>query len=300
MRDDVQIKLRRIGGQLDASQFPVVKNGGIVVPSNPVISPRTLGAESNHVKPGKAGTEARPWARESERPRSSFGARSHAGSGAPRSAAPLIVSELRDKIVNELTAVQQAYPGAQHWLDNDGMWLIVESSLLPGLSHKAIFVVAIRFADALVRGWGFWGTEAIGYEWIGPRHTNFPDGSICAFEPTDGTWTAGDPLVVLLDLYTLWAVRHLHLRIFGRWPGHQAVRHPYERILELRADEYCGCGKLQLYGKCCRDADVARNQIQAALLFTADMRGGLRCPPTSILAFLRHRDRVPDLRDILR
>ncbi|MFV8671404.1 hypothetical protein ACNRC9_20695 [Ralstonia pseudosolanacearum] len=302
MQDDVRIELRRIGEQLDASLFPVVKNGGIVVPSNPAISPRTLGAELNHVKPGKARTEARPrqqaWA--SDRPRPSFGAWSYARSGAPRPAASLVVAELRSKFANELTAVQQAYPGAQHWLDDDGMWLIVESSLLPGFSHKAVFVVAIRFADALVRGWGFWGTEAIGYEWIGPRHTNFPDGSICAFEPTDGTWAATDPLVVLLDLYTLWAVRHLHLKAFGRWPGRQAVRHAYERILELRVDEYCGCDTSRLYGECCRDADHARNQIREALIFTTDMQGGLRCPPASILAFLRHRDKVPDLREILR
>ncbi|MGY2492012.1 hypothetical protein [Cupriavidus sp. CP313] len=293
MRDDVQIELCRIGEQLDASLFPVVKNGGIVVPSNPVISPRTLGAESNHVKPGKARTEARPWARESDRPRTSSRTWPHAGSGTPRSAAPLVVSELRGKFAEELTAVQQAYPGTQHWLDDDCMWLIVESSLLPGLSQQAIFVVGIRLADALVRGWGFWGTGAIGYEWIGPRHTNFPDGSICAFEPADGTWTVWDPLVELLDLYTLWAVRHLHLRAFGRWPGHQAVRHPYERILEMRADEYCGCGTSQLYGKCCRDADLARNQIQEALLFTRGMRGGLRKPPMSLMTFLRNRDVRP-------
>ncbi|WP_175728663.1 hypothetical protein [Burkholderia ambifaria] len=179
------------------------------------------------------------------------------------------------------------------------MWLIVESSLLPGFSQKAIFVVAIRFADGLVRGWGFWGTEAIGYEWIGPRHTNFPEGSICAFEPADGTWAVWDPLVELLDLYTLWAVRQLHLRAFGRWPGHQAVRHPYERILELRADEYCGCGKSnQLYGKCCRDADLAGNQLREALAFTIDMHSGLRRPPQSIVEFLHDRTRVPDFRDV--
>ncbi len=164
MRDDVLFELRRIGEQLDASLFPVVKNGGIVVPSNPAISPRTLGAELNHVKPGKARTEARsrPQAWASDRPRPSFGAWSYAGSGAPRPATSLVVSELRSKFANELKAVQQAYPGVRHWLDDDGMWLIVESSLLPGFSHKAVFIVAIRFADTLVRGWGFWGLRRLG------------------------------------------------------------------------------------------------------------------------------------------
>ncbi|KGX66923.1 hypothetical protein Y027_261 [Burkholderia pseudomallei TSV5] len=299
MREDVRIELRRIGELLDASRFPVVRNGGIVVPGEPVISPRTVGTESNHVRPGKARTETRSRAWESDRQGTPSRAWSRTGPGAPRSAAPLVVSELYNKFSHELIAVQQAYPGTQHWLDDDSMWFIAESSLLPGFSHKAVFVVAIRFADGLVRGWGFWGTEVIGYEWIGPRHTNFPDGSICAFEPADGTWTVSDSLVELLDLYTLWAVRHLHLRVFGRWPGFQAVRHSYERILELRADEYCGCGTSRLYGKCCRDADLARNQVREAVAFTIDMRGGLRRPPASLVNFLRDRGRTPDLGDVL-
>lgn len=300
MREDVRIELRRIGELLDASMFPAVKDGGIVVPSEPVIPPRTVGTESNHVRPGKARTETRSWARESYRPATPPGAWAPPRPGAPRPTASLVISELcNNKFSNELTAVQQAYPGAQHWLDDDTMWLIVESSLLPGFSHKAVFVVAIRFADGLVRGWGFWGTAAIGYDWIGPRHTNFPDGSICAFEPADGTWTVQDPLVDLLDLYSLWAVRHLHLRVFGRWPGLQAVCHPYERILELRADEYCGCGTSRLYGKCCRDADLARNQVREAVIFTIDTRGRLRRPAASLVNFLHDRSRSPDLGDVL-
>lgn len=294
-------ELRRIGELLDSGVYPVVRNGGVVVPREPIVSAQILGQESKHVRPGKEGAKAGPRAPESERQGTSFAGASWSpsGPGTPRSAASLVVAELRKKFANELAAVEEAYPGTRHWLDDEGMWLVVESSLLPGFSQKAIFVIAIQFTSGLVRGWGFWATEAVGYEWIGPRHTNFPDGSICAFEPTDGTWTVWSPLVCLLDLYTVWAVRQLHLRTFGRWPGYQSVRHPYERILELREDEHCGCERYtKLYGKCCWDADRALSQIREAVLFTLRMHGGLRRPPSAILNFLRNCSCLPDHRDI--
>ncbi|MDR6495605.1 hypothetical protein J2797_005529 [Paraburkholderia terricola] len=301
MQDGARNELRRIGELLDSGVYPVVRNGGVVVPREPIVSPQILGQESKHVRPGKEAAKARPRARESERQgASSPGASwSPPGPGTPRPATPLVVAELRNKLAHELAALEQAYPGTRHWLDDEGMWFVVESSLLPRFSQKAVFIVAIRFADGLVRGWGFWGTEAVGYEWIGPRHTNFPDGSICAFEPTDDTWTVWSPLVGLLDLYTLWAVRQLHLRTFGRWPGYQSVRYPYERTLELREDEYCGCARYtQLYGKCCRDADRALSQIREAVLFTLGMHGGLRQPPSAIVNFLRNSSFPPDTREI--
>ena len=140
----------------------------------------------------------------------------------------------------------------------------------------------------------------MGSTWIGPRHTNFPDGSVCAFEPADKTWVIGDPLVTLLDLYTLWALRHLHLQVFGRWPGHQAVRHPYERILELREDEHCGCDMSdKLYGKCCRDRDLRRDRIADAVNFIILASGGLRKPPNSVVKFVREHIEPPRFGDLL-
>jgi hypothetical protein len=184
----------------------------------------------------------------------------------------------------------------QHWQGDDGIWLLIESSLLPGRSPKANFIVGISFSSGIVRAWGFQGSAAIGFEWIGPRHTNFSDGSICAFEPKDGTWVIGDSLVDLLDLYTVWAVRHLHFKVLGRWPGGQAVCHPYERILELRKDEHCGCANSQkLYGQCCMENDLERNRIFDAIRFTVLMRGGLRKPPRSIVRFLLERAEPPPL-----
>jgi len=301
MQDETVIALRRLGKQLDAWKFPVVRNGGIVVPSEPDLSFRTLGTELKYVKPGKKGSEtgSTAWASARPRPVAWTWAWPYTGSGAPSTATPLVSAELRAKFTNELTAIDEAYPGTQHWQDDDGMWLLVRSSLLTGFSADANFVIAVSFTRAMVRGWGFWGSDAIGYEWIGPRHTNFPDGSICAFEPTDGTWSISDPLVELLDIYTVWALRHLHLRVFGRWPGPQAVRFPYERQLELRPEECCGCPHPRgSYGSCCEPRDRERNQIKEALNFMLAMRGGLRSPSKSVVKFLADRSHRPKISDI--
>lgn len=305
MRDEVQDELRHIGQLLDAACYPVVRNGGFVGPGGPIIPPPTLGKEFNHARTRKeapgtspsspaAGTRAPSWHGALPRP-----PRAPLGPRTSHPAAPFVRAELHRKFAGELVAVDQAYPGTRTWLDDDGMWVVAESSLLPGLSIKALFVIGIRFASAVVRGWGFWGTDAVGYEWIGPRHTNFPDGSICAFEPTDGTWTVWSPLVLLLDLYTLWAVRHLHLSTFRRWPGHQSVRYPYERMLELMDDEHCGCdNSTRLYGQCCKGSDRERSRIEEAVRFTLDMHSGIRRPPASICEFVRDRHRVPAPEDI--
>jgi hypothetical protein len=304
MRTDIETSLREIGDQLDSFLFPLVKNGGIVVPSRPAIFLDRLGKEHEHAKAGQRRSEAgsrerQPvWQRPPAGTQSSAGARSSNGSGTPGHATSLVSADLRKKYSGELDAIEKAYPGMQHWQHNDGMWLLVESSLLPGLAPKANFAVGIPFGGHVVRSWGFWGSSAIGFEWIGPRHTNFPDGSICAFEPTDQTWVIGAPLVELLDLYTLWALRHLHLRAFGRWPGHQAVPHPYERILELRKDEYCGCANShKFYGQCCRKSDLARNQIAEAINFTCLTAGGLRKPPNVVVRFMLEREEPPQFSD---
>lgn len=301
MQEEVLAALCRIGEQLDALKFPVVRNGGIVVPSEPDVSSRTLGTELKNDKPGKTRSEtgSGAWASARPRPVAWTWAWPHAGSGAPGPAPSFVGPELWAKFTNELTAVEKAYPGTQHWQDDEGMWLLVRSSLLPGVSVRAYFAIAVSFRRAMLRSWGFWGSDSIGYEWIGPRHTNFPDGSICAFEPTDGSWRVGEPLVELLDIYTVWAIRHLHLRVFGRWPGPQAVRFPYERLLEIRSDECCGCEDSRgPYGRCCEPHDRRRNQIAEALHFMHAMAGGLRSPSKDIVNFLKARNRPPKISEI--
>ena len=140
----------------------------------------------------------------------------------------------------------------------------------------------------------------MGPAWIGPRHTNYPDGSICAYEPSDGTWSFGNPLVELFDLYSVWALRHLHLRTFGRWPGPQAVHRPYERLLELNPEEHCGCGsQARTYAECCRPEDFDGDRIRDAVDFMFWSGGTLRAPPLAVVDFAAGQGGLERLNELL-
>lgn len=290
---DVAIEnaIREIGSQLDQRIFPRVKNGGFVTPSELTV-PSTLGEEKHHERQRRSATKPRKGAPGRER--------TAGRSWSPRQATPLVSTSVQVCYEGELDAIHRAYPGTKVWEQADGLWLLTESSLLPGLQKAAIFLVGVSYERTIVRAWGFWRCPLGGLTWIGPRHTNFPDGSICAFHPTDGTWNYGDHIVELLDIYTLWALRYLHLEVFGRWPGQQAVLHPYERILELKEDEHCGCGRSnKLYGECCQNKDLLRNRVADAVNFIVVFAGGLREPPSAIVRFIREQSGPPVINDLL-
>jgi hypothetical protein len=124
-----------------------------------------------------------------------------------------------------------------------------------------------------------------------------PDGSICAFDPDDGTWAIGGSIVSLLDLYTLWALRHFHLQVFGYWPGRQVASFVMERLLELKPFEHCGCGGDKPYEKCCQAADLKADRLSETIKFS-DLGGFRRCPPQAILKFLTE-GYAPDITDVL-
>jgi hypothetical protein len=267
-------------------------NGGVLVPSDVAVIQSTLGKEKSHVTEGTARRSAAgPWSRTArwERPPG----RPWASSNAPS----VFGSAVQKNYEKELDAIHKAYPSTQLVHQGEGIWLISKSALLDGLRQHAIFVTGVSFAWSMVRSWAFWGDPLVTPLWIGPRHTNFFDGSICAYEPSDGTWVFGDSLVELTDLYTVWALRHLYLQSFGRWPGHQAVHHPIERILELHDDECCGCGTSgKLYGHCCKANDSARNRVADAVQFALSPP---RCPPQSIVRVVRNGDIPPALCDVI-
>lgn len=286
--------LREIGRQLDRSIFPQVINGGIVMPIENAVPISILGKEKTNEREGKRRPETRSRTGTTRRQRQA------SGSGSASQATSLVCPDLRAKYEAELEAVHEAYPHTRIWYQEEGLWLLTESSLLPGLWQKAIFLTGIPFIRTLtVRSWGFWfGIPMRQPTGIGPRHTN-SDGSVCAFEQSDGTWVAGDSIVELLDLYTLWGLRHLHLQLFGRWPGHQVVHRPYERIMELKEDEYCGCGESdKRYGECCREKDLARDQIADAAEFGFSYSSLRKCPD-SVTSFIREWKEVPSLSALL-
>jgi hypothetical protein len=295
MQTQTKNTLQEIGLQLDRNQFPRVYNGGIVKPGDTAIVSLTPGKVNNHVKQRQRRPETRSWQGATRRQRTSN------RSWTPSRTSSFICSSLRNNYEAELDAVQEAYPATKIWHQEEGMWLLTESLVLPELGKKATFLCAIPYSPTLfVRSWGFW-TTSISIEWIGPRHTNFPDGSICAFEPEDKTWKGGNSIVKLLDLYSLWALRQEHLRKIGRWPGRQSVHHPHERVTELRDNEYCGCALSdRLYGDCCKRSDLSRNQIEDAVEFWIHFaRQQHRKPPHAITNFISDRDTPPPIKNLL-
>lgn len=287
--------LETIGHQLDRDIFPRVANGGIVMPDDDAVPQLLWAKEKKHETSRPRRPDAGTWTR------TTGWQRSPDRRGPPRNPSSLVCSDLKAYYENGVTELQQAYPGTTVWYQPEGLWLMAESALLAGSCRRAVFLTGIPYVRTFtVRAWGFWvGIPFAHPVWIGPRHTNFHDGSICAFEPTDGTWMLGDSLTSLFDIYTCWAVRHLHLLTFGCWPGRQVVHHAYERILELKPGELCGCGSSRRYEECCRRQDLGRDLIVAANDFML-RTGGRRAPPESVKEFILGRSGVPNITDLLR
>lgn len=284
--------LARIGEHLDQHVFPCVANGGFVVLNDSAV-PSTESTEKDHARQKQTGSTA------GSRKGTTGWQGPAGGTRSSSDAASLIGSDSQTQYEVELRALDTHYPGARLWHQEDGFWILTPSQLLHGNRRHAMFLTGISFQGRSVRSWAFWVGAIAFPEWIGPRHTNFPDGSVCAFEPLDGTWIFGDPIVQLLDIYTLWALRHLYLREFGRWPGYQCVHFPGERLLELRGDEHCGCGSgKRLYADCCMPSDLAGNRI-AMLLDFAWATGGVRRPPHVVERFVRSQQEPPSLRDLV-
>ena len=208
-----------------------------------------------------------------------------------------------------MSSAGEAYPTLAAFPDKDGLWLLVKSSILPGLTREATFLVALPYRKgAGPRAWGFWTATNRSPMWIGPRHTNFEDGTICAFAPNDGAWTEGGDLRTLLDLYTVWAARRLFLEIFGLWPGKQyaligsplALQVHY-RLSECRDDELCGCGSETLrYADCCKPGDLKWNRLQLIEHFMRTIPGGFasRKPPRQVVEFIDGRASLPPMVDV--
>ena len=286
--------LRKLGQQLDADIFPRVDNHGIVIPGDVDGSDFFRSEEKSHERQGTRRPETRSWTRPPG------GQRQAGGSGSPCPATPSICPDLRTLYQNEMTEVLRAYPETQIWAREDGLWLLTESLLLPNMNQKAVFLTGIPFSrNRLARGWGFrMGIPMNHPQWIGPRHTNIPDGSICAFDPNDGTWAVGRSIVSLLDLYTLWALRHLHLQVFGYWPGRQVANFVTERLLELKSFEHCGCGGGKPYEECCQATDLKADRLFEAMRFS-DLGGFRRCPPPAIMKFLSEEGYPPAITEML-
>ena len=287
--------LQQIGSDLDSEVYPSVRDGGLVVPSGRAID-LPMGTEHLHGKRNEARTEPQQWEwpagwQGTSGPQGSTGRPGSTG-GPPGTAASFVRGV---RTVDDSERLSRAYPGTRTWSDPDGCWLLSPASLFDGLGRAAAFVVAVP-NGAGPKAWGFWRTSSLTVGWIGPRHTNFPDGSICAFAPEDQAWTNADPIEALIDLYSVWAVRQLHLEMFGRWPGRQQFFHRFERWAECLPNEICDCGSGARYGGCCTSRDLGLNMVREAVRFTNLVKQPIRLPPLEIALVAVGASAPPPLR----
>lgn len=185
------------------------------------------------------------------------------------------------------------------------MWLRVESVVLEGLDRSATFLVAVPYSpNCAPRAWGFWN-RLDGPSWIGRRHTNFPDGSICAFVPGTGLWQEGGSLVSLIDFYSVWALRQVYLEMFGRWPGRQFSPHPFYSLVEFKSDELCCCDAHDpplTYGECCRPKHLATDLVALKSDFERTIKHGIndRIPPASLVYHVVDGGFLPDVSEVVK
>lgn len=292
MDSAVQQLLISIGDQLDRDIYPHVFNGGVVAPAGSVIDCQTAGVENDHESRPACRSSAGSWQR-------TAGWQGQTGKSGPScpTASPGC-GRLQTHYLEQLDAAFAAYPQTSYLLQNSGLWLCVESAVLPGLKRRATFLMAIPFSrGSKVQSWAFW-TNAIGYQWIGPRHTNAVDGSICAFNPSDGSWKEGGKLTDLIDLYSLWALRQLHVEVLGWWPGRQTAQFAYERLTECNDNEWCGCRTdAPRYIDCCKATDIIADRSEIAMEFIGGfLKFKPRRPPDNILVVLASNAPPPQIR----
>lgn len=293
MAQTVSPKLRSIlegiGSALDQGRPIRVLRGGVVVADEPHLdhermqsneADRTQGsaARSRQGSPGWEGT--------ARRSRSS-GSLLQAGSGS-----------LRDSFEEGLPHLQVSYPGTRIWDDEVGLWVVVPSFPVGIDGPQAALVAALPFFEVPKRRcWGYWRRDR-NLKWIGPRHTNFPDASICAFADGATAWQPTDGLTRLFDLYSVWLLCHLHLEALHRWPGPQHSINSYYRLHEFLEGELCSCDSGRTYFECHRPQDLLEDQQLAKVAFQKCAGGDLvdRRVPQAVRQFAKsHFKNAPSL-----
>jgi hypothetical protein len=133
---------------------------------------------------------------------------------------------------------------------------------------------------------------------VGPRHTNFPDGSICAFTDEDDAWRPGDNPKILLNLYAEWLVCYLFLRRERRWPGRQVGFDATYRQCEFNVREWCHCGSGARYGTCHYQSDATEvEELQASGRYEPLPD---RVVPNNVIKFAKSRwSKLPDLHRLM-
>jgi hypothetical protein len=236
-------KLIEVGDALDIDEQLAVGHGGEVFVNSHDESEDHAERECE----GPAGGQG-----PQRRPGQCLRARQEAGSCAP---ARFRGGSLAEHYLLGEADVRERYD-ANFTISGNGLWVVSPSSPLGEDGPQFHLAVAFPFSIQMQpKGWAF-GKLGQFPKAVGPRHTNFPDQSICAQGSDDGAWYPSEGVRPLLNLYSTWLLRQLYLAEVGRWPGRQWGPSPLYRRTEFHRDEWCGCGKLARYRECCHAADL--------------------------------------------
>lgn len=198
---------------------------------------------------------------------------------------------LRQSYLRHLPEILQYYPSAISREVTDGLWVIVQSFPLGRDGPRFWICLFLPYSDKH-------DPKAFAFRKIslprtvGPRHTNFPDASICAFSSPDDAWRPGDSPIVLLNLYAEWLICQMYFRVAGFWPGGQSGLDAVYRQAEFKPGEWCFCDSRLRYGECHFDAD--KNEVERLRAKGDLFDHGPRKVPSAILRFAKSRwKRVP-------
>lgn len=197
--------------------------------------------------------------------------------------------------------LRKHYPGTRRFPETggSGVWLAVPISPLGDGGPQAFSLLAVPFdPDLRILAWAFW-CRAGKAEWIGPKHTNYPDGSVCAFPAQAGIWHEALGLTVLIDRHAEWIMRHLILDLDGLWMGRQEGASRYYRLKHTHPQESCTrCCSLRPYENCCRSVDEREYSEADRIQFLHNYRSdvGEQRPPDVILKWAQAGGKPPRMR----
>ena len=203
----------------------------------------------------------------------------------------------RLSVLLRLEELEHWYPSSRIVRCSSGLALMsVDVGVIRSLPYRGRLLLEIPLDDPpglipfpepttpyvpVVRVWASWrdGVRPAG------DHV-YPDASICAYMPGEWIW-GRDPLHVLVDWYTSWLAKSLHLQFLNRWPGRQ---HCSARVAMRRKmlDEYCRCGGPKQYRECHYPEDCQRSPYElvseewraaSCYLWEVGRRGWATTPP---------------------
>ena len=230
---------------------PLVFDGGFVDPQRPTESEVNNNATQSQTQNGSSAGQRQ---RRKPRPRPPGEAKSF-GSGA-----------IEKTYGTGFRILVQHYE-AISFDDRNGLWVAVKAQPLGSGGPQAHFLIGLPLDQRVApRAWAF-SSLGIKAESYPLKHTNFLDASICAFTVQSNAWSYEDGLLALVDHYSLWALKSLHKRYLGWWPGPQVGEGSFYRRTEFKGREQCGCGSGKLYENCHQATDLLKDEKVAHLEF---------------------------------